>query len=67
MAFRITDVAVRLSSPNGPVGQCTCGPASGATGGGACPDPSKMDGGGAKVGRLSALKFQLRQTLSSQV
>jgi hypothetical protein len=68
MAFRIMDVAVSLSSLNGPVGQCTCGPASGMTGGGACPAPSKRDEmGGARPGRLSALKVHLRQILSSQV
>lgn len=65
MAFRITDVAVRLSNPNGPFGQCTCGPATGVTGGGACPDPSKADSGnGVKGGRLSVLKLQLRQAMN---
>jgi len=63
MAFRITEVAVRLSSPNGPA-ECSCTVETKITGG-ACPAQSAWDGKGrASAGRLSTLKLQLRQTLS---
>ena len=61
MAFRITEVAVRLSGPNGPA-ECSCTVETKITGG-ACPFPSVRDDKG-RTGRLSTLKLQLRQTLS---
>ena len=63
MAFRITEVAVRLSGPNGPA-ECSCTVETRITGG-ACPFPSvRDDKGRANAGPLSTLRLQLRQTLS---
>lgn len=64
MAFQVHDLGVVLMSGGQP-GGCTCGPASGVTGG-ACPDPSSADRKGeSKADGLSKLTDELRKSISS--